>query len=263
MKGNPPLHVRDFGGTGSPLAVLHGLFGDGGNWRSFARHLEADFHVYGVDLRNHGESPHRQGMELPTLAAEVAGTLEAVLAKLGLERIAVLGHSLGGRVAMQLALGGWPRLSSLVIVDIGPQALKPTADYVYAALRAAAGAASRREADKLLAGYIEDPAVRAYLLKSYKTGGGWRFSLPLLEAGDREWRCEMAPAPSEVAALFIRGGLSDAITGENWPAILRRFPRSRLQTIDGAGHWPHADKLEEMVRFARAFLQETGVCCKI
>ncbi len=193
----------------------------------------------------------------------MAGTLETVLAELGLERLAVLGHSLGGRVAMQLALGGWPRLSSLVIVDMGPQALEPTADYVYAALRAAADAASRREASNLLAPFISDSAVRAYLLKSYKTGGGWRFSLPLLEAGDREWRCEMAPGPSEMPALFIRGGLSDAITGENWPAIVGRFPRSRLQTIEGAGHWPHADKLEDVVTAARAFLQDAAVCCTI
>ena len=263
MKGNPPLHVRDFGGSGLPLAVLHGLFGDGGNWRSFAGRLATDFHVYGIDLRNHGESPHRRGMDLPTLAAEVAETLEAVLAELGLERLAVLGHSLGGRVAMQLALEGWPHLSSLVIVDIGPQTLKPTADYVYAGLQAATGAASRREASNLLAPFIGDPAVRAYLLKSYKTGGDWRFSLPLLEAGDREWRREMAPGPSQMPALFIRGGLSDAITEESWPAIGERFPRSQLQTIEGAGHWPHADKLEDMVMAVRAFLQDAAFCCKI
>ena len=263
MKGNPPLHVRDFGGGGLPLAVLHGLFGDGGNWRSFSGRLEKDFHIYGIDLRNHGESPHCQGMDLPTLAAEVAETLEAVLAELGLERCAVLGHSLGGRVAMQLALGGWQRLSSLVIVDIGPELLQPTADYVYAALQAATGAASRREANNLLASFVGDTAVRAYLLKSYKSGGDWRFSLPLLEAGDREWRREMAPGPCQTPALFLRGGLSDAITEENWPAIVERFPCSQLQTIEGAGHWPHADKLEDMVVAVRAFLQDAAVCCKI
>jgi pimeloyl-ACP methyl ester carboxylesterase len=252
------LHHERHGTGGPPVVVLHGLFGSGENWRTPGRRLgEHGYDVVLADLPNHGRSPHAAAMDLTSMARDVAALLDA----LAWRDAHLVGHSLGGKVAMQLALDAPQRLRSLVVVDI---AARPTASAnaaVLAALRALdpTRLASRGEADAALAARLPDRGERQFLLKNLERDerGGWRWRLGLDGIAASWAALQRAPhggGASQLPALFLRGERSPYLGEGDLPAIRALFPRAELVTVAGAGHWVHVDRPEETLAAIEAHL---------
>ncbi len=250
------LHYRVVGESGDWVLLLHGLFGAGDNLGVLAKALMAEFRVVQVDLRNHGHSPHTDMMTFETMAADIALLQDS----LGIESSYVVGHSLGGRVAMQLALQYPERVERLVVADIAPVDYAPHHVGIMAALQSVdlRGIASRGEVDTQLATWIADTGTRQFLLKSlYKDGDAWRwrFNLPALQASYANITVAQHGEPFTKPVLFIRGGNSDYILPEHEAAMRVLFPRFELESIAGAGHWLHGEKPAEFNRLALDFLR--------
>lgn len=241
---NAPLFHREAGSDGVPVVLLHGLFGAGDNLGVLARQLAATRRVVQVDLRNHGQSPHHGYMDLSTMAGDVVALMDT----LGIAQADIVGHSLGGKVAMQIALNQPQRVRRLVIADIAPVAYGRGHDTVFAALHAVDLAAlqSRSDAERMMAPFIDEPALRQFLLKSLQRGddGGyrWRFNLAALEANYDALRAAPGGEPFAGPTLFIRGGRSDYVSAAHEPLLRRLFPHHRLETIAEAGHWVHGEQ---------------------
>ncbi|MCS6932294.1 MAG: alpha/beta fold hydrolase [Acetobacteraceae bacterium] len=243
-------------GEGPPVVFLHGLFGQGRNFAAIARPLAARARVLLPDLRNHGSSSHAPGMAYPDMAADVAETMEAE----GVAEAAVIGHSMGGKVAMALALAQPARVSRLLISDIAPRPYAGTLARYAEAMRALplAPGLTRAAADAALAPAVPDPAVRAFLLHSLRFDTeppSWRVGLEQIGAG----MADILGFPDfatryEGPALFVSGERSDYITPADRPLIRALFPRARFATVKGAGHWVHADQPEAFRAVVEAFL---------
>jgi esterase len=250
-----PLHHQLLGDSGPWVLLLHGLFGSGDNLATLGRALAAEHRVALVDLRNHGRSPHGDSMALSALAADVAALQE----QLGTGPCALMGHSLGGKVVMQLALTAAERVTRLVVGDIAPVRYPPHHQTVFEALAAVdlEVVRSRGDADRAMSQHLPDPNLRLFLLKSLqKEGEGyhWRFNLAALR-NQYEAICD-APAgqPWPGPALFIKGGDSDYITAAAEPAIAALFPNFQFRAIAGAGHWLHGDRPVAFNRLVSRFL---------
>lgn len=253
------LHHKQYSASGSPLVILHGLYGNQANWSVHARQLAEHYAVYALDARNHGQSAHADSMLLEEMAADVAETMTA----LGIGKAHLLGHSMGGKTAMLLALQQPGRVQSLMVVDIAPVDYRKTHDGVlHAMLALDLGALqSRDDADQVLAQAIPEQAVRNFLLtnlqRSAAGGFEWRINLPVIARSFPAltgW-----PAPDAVYAgpvQFIRGDGSDYILPEYLPQILQYFPNATLNTVNGAGHWVHSEKPETVQRLIRNFLDD-------
>lgn len=260
------LHVRDYGGGpeggAAPLVLVHGLFGSGINWHGIARRLEADAPnartILVPDLRNHGDSPWGAPMDYPAMAAD----LDALLAERGIERAHLVGHSMGGKAAMWLALSNPDRVASLTVADIAPITYPSRFRSMIDALRGLRleAVGDRSEADRRLSEVIPSPAVRGYLLQNLVIQSGrpprWRVNLDLIadsmdailgfpEAAGRQF-----PGP----ALFLYGSRSDYVSGEALGTIRRLFPLARLRAIPNAGHWIYADQPEAFVAALKGFI---------
>jgi esterase len=252
------LFFREYG-QGHPLTILHGLFGAGGNWHTMSRSVFADLrHVVVPDLRNHGQSPHSSRMDYESMASDV----EEVWDRLNLPASDVVGHSMGGKVAMQLALTLPDRVSRLVVVDIAPRSYPPRHVDIIEALRGArpADKASRSEVENALSLYIPNHAVRQFLLKNLRrtTTGSyeWMVSLDDIEASyDRISGGLSALSTYDGPALFIRGGLSDYIQDDDYEVIRAYFPAAEVATIPKASHWVHADAKDAFAELVSEFLQ--------
>lgn len=244
--------------------LLHGLFGSHRNWNWHARELAPGFAVYSLDLRNHGDSPHANEMSYPLMADDVLGFLD----EQAIESANLLGHSMGGKVAMQLALSQPGRVRRLLVADIAPVTYTESRgdhEQVFAALAALDVAAleSRQQADGLLASGIPDARVRQFLLSNLEkesgTGFRWRFNLDALQDNyDRLRDKPVGDGPFEGPVLFVRGAVSNYIVEQDRERILALFPRARLKTIMGAGHWLHAEKAQVFNRIARDFFSSGG-----
>jgi pimeloyl-ACP methyl ester carboxylesterase len=254
-----PLHYREQG-QGRPLVILHGLFGTLDNWQTLARRWAEQFRVIMVDLRNHGRSPHSAEHSYALMAEDVLGLFDQL--QLGPDTT-LMGHSMGGKVTMRLALDHPERLSKIVVVDIAPRFSDMAhQDEVIEGLNALdfAGIDNRQQADEALARHIRQPDVRQFLLKNlYRredNSFAWRINLPVLTAGVAALGEEItAPAPFLKPSLFIRGGKSDYVNADDkLHGIPALFPNSRVETILDAGHWVHAEKPEEMFQLVTAFV---------
>lgn len=245
-------------GHGPALVFLHGLFGSGRNWRSFARQLADRFTCLLVDLRGHGASPHAPPYDYATFAADVVHLLE----REGIARAHLLGHSMGGKTAMTLALTRPQLVERLVVVDIAPV---PYAHDHRGLIRALlsldlSAVRSRRDADVALAPAVPDPQLRAFLLQNLAIddrGARWRIDLPGLERAMPalvDFPRELYGRRFEGPTLFVRGGRSDYVRDEHLPVIRRLFPAARVETVPAAGHWPHAERPRELLELVRAFL---------
>jgi pimeloyl-ACP methyl ester carboxylesterase len=251
------LSADEFG-KGPPVAILHGLFGSGRNWRSVAQHLAARHRVVTFDLRNHGGSPWADGMSY----GEMVEDLRASLRARGIERTALLGHSMGGKVAMLTALLHPGEVDRLVVVDIAPSTNQPTLLAYIRAMRAAdlRGVRRRAEADLQLAEAVPDPAERAFLLQNLVIGENaaqWRLNLQAIERGFSEIvgfpdlpAGTVYPGP----ALFVSGARSNYIQPEHEPLIRHLFPQARIARIEGAGHWVHAEQPQAFLQAVAPFL---------
>jgi len=252
---NNGLHARS-SGEGGHVVLLHGLFGQGGNLRSVARALEGHYRVHCLDLPDHGRS---RWLDVATLET-YAGAVDEWMTDSGIDRAHVIGHSLGGKVAMQLALNAPARVNKLAIVDIAPVSYQGQHEQVLAAMRRveAQGCDTRGAAQTLLTEAIEDPGVVSYLLMSLAQEGQvlrWRLNLAGLEAGYEQLR--LAPTGLQAhrgETLFIRGALSSYIQPEHAPEMMRWFPHHRLVTIQEAGHWVHVDQSEAFCQQLRDYL---------
>jgi pimeloyl-ACP methyl ester carboxylesterase len=255
-----PLYAQTFG-HGPALIVLHGLFGSGTNWRSLARGLSDDCEVHLLDLRNHGRSPHADSMIYP----EMADDLRAYMDAHGLEAAAILGHSMGGKVAMCFALDAPGRVTRLVVVDIAP--VSTASDHLpyIRAMQALAleDIASREEASQRLAAEVPDPGVRQFLLQNLQRENEvWRWRLNLDALLGNMPALQDFPVDGEGdryggPVLFVRGERSDYVAESHRPAVERLFPAAEIVTIGGAGHWVHADQPVQFLNAIRSFLDET------
>ena len=232
-------------GAGQPVILLHGLFGSGNNLGALARALQGDFEVHSVDLPNHGRSAWLEHASLETMA----DCLQHWMLHHGLPRAAIVGHSLGGKVAMQLALAAPASVSALVVADIAPVSYPAHHDAVFAALEAVAQGqcASRQQAAELMSAHLKETQVIQFLLTSLQRGDDgvyrWRFNL---EGIKRDYQA-VREAPTGVAPYrgpvqFIKGGDSNYIQEHHRPAIVSRFPEARVKIMPGCGHWLHAER---------------------
>jgi esterase len=253
------LFVREYGADagGTPVVLVHGLFGSSTNWHGIARRLGESRRVLAVDLRNHGRSPPAAEMTYPVMAADLAALLENEAQG----RAVLVGHSLGGKAAMWLAVSRPELVEGLVVADMAPAAYPARFEGIVATLAGLdiEGLADRRQADALLALHLPDPAVRGYLLQNLvREGDGWRWrvNLPAVAKSLSELMTFPAahgrqfPGP----ALFVYGTESDYVTGAHLPAIRAHFPLARLRAIPNAGHWVYADRPDAFLRALDAFL---------
>lgn len=244
-------------GEGFPVILIHGLFGMGDNLAMVARPLAEHFQVHCLDLRNHGRSPRAGSMTFPDMAGDVGEYLRAN----GIKRAHLLGHSLGGKVAMQLALTAPDLVEKVVVADIAPVTYhKRGHDDVFAGLLAVdlASLAARRDADSQLAEHIREEGVRQFILKNLyrdETGNfSWRINVEALYACYDQMREGIDGEPFAGDVLFIKGGDSPYIQESHRETIMRLFPNARLKILQGAGHWLHAEKPAAFNRIVLAFL---------
>ncbi len=244
MQQNPLLNFKEQG-QGQAVVLIHGLFGSLDNLGLLARTLSEHYRVISVDLRNHGASFHSDEMSYPQQAADVLALLDA----LALDQVSLVGHSMGGKVAMQLAKQAPARVARLVVADIAPVAYPHSRHQnVFAGLNATLKqlVQSRSEAEAILAEHIEIAGVRQFLLKSFakgESGWGWRFNVAALERNyanimgwpDNQHRFE---GPT----LLIKGGDSDYMQPQYTDTVMAQFPAAKARVIAGTGHWLHAEK---------------------
>jgi len=260
LVGSSGLHVRATG-AGPPAILLHGLFGSGANLGALARSLQDAYRVFSPDLPNHGRSAWLHEPDLPGMAAALRGWMDAE----GLARVHLVGHSLGGKVAMQCALDEPARVAALVVADIAPVAYAARHDEVFAALAAVADGhcEDRAAAAGLMASYLGDEQVIGFLLASLqRTARGfmdWRFDL----RGIRSAYPALLAAPGAGSSypgptLFIKGGESDYILEDHRSAIAALFPAATVKVVAGCGHWLHAEKPELFSSIVRRFLDRTA-----
>lgn len=246
------LARQDFGEgvTGTPLVIAHGLFGSGRNWGVIARRLSDTRPVVTVDMRNHGASPWTDSHGYGELASD--------LSDLAGEPADFLGHSMGGKAVMQLALTAPDRVRKLVVADIAPVAYGHSQQAMIDAMRAVdlTSVDKRSDADAQLASHVDDPGVRAFLLQSLDVPGkAWRLNLDTLEAEmGRIVGWPDPPGTFPGPTLFLSGADSDYVRPEHRDAIRAQFPQARFAKIPGAGHWLHAEKPREFEAAIRAFL---------
>ncbi|WP_227370614.1 alpha/beta fold hydrolase [Halomonas sp. M20] len=241
---------------GVPLVVLHGLFGSADNWRSHVRKWQQQRRVITVDLRNHGRSPHADEMNYRVMAQDVIALLDT----LEIERCDLLGHSMGGKVAITVARLAPERLTSLIVADIAPVAYGHDHDSVFAALhRVVEGEpTSRKEADALMAEAVETPAVRMFLATNLVRDGDGvmrlRVGLDEIEAAYENIISEPAGEGAyEGPTLVLRGANSDYVSDKLLPQLKEVLPEAEIKTLD-AGHWLHAEAPEAFQQAVNGFL---------
>lgn len=245
-------------GSGQPLIILHGLFGQSDNWNTLAkRFAENGFHVFALDQRNHGLSPHSEEWNYEVMAHDLKEFIETHQ----LKDPVLIGHSMGGKTVMFFELM-YPGIARKIIVaDIAPRAYEPHHDAVLKALNAVdfSKIKTRKEAEAVMNEYIHDFGTRQFLLKNiyWKDNANnvmdWRFNLRVIDRDYDNIGVEAPDSSSNVETLFMRGEKSNYITDKDLPDIEQRFPNYKLVTIPGSGHWIHAEKpnefFEEVMKF--------------
>ena len=248
------LHYRVFG-EGRPLMILHGLFGFSDNWQTHGKKLAEYFKVYLVDLRNHGHSDWNDEMSYQLMADDVYELCQ----ELDIEELHLIGHSMGGKVAMQFAIDYEGLLEKLVIVDIGMKAYPMHHEHILAGIHAVdlPSIKARREAEQKMSAHIENNCITQFLLKNlyWKEKGqlAWRMNVPILEKKMNEILGEVEVDEVSTPTLFIRGALSNYILDDDFAIIEEHFIDVDIKTIANAGHWVHAEAPEEFIEVLLSF----------
>lgn len=251
------LHVIE-AGQGPALVLLHGLFGSARNWGGVQKALAQQYRVIAMDLRNHGASPHAAGMDYAAQVLDVAETMAA----LGIGRAIVLGHSMGGKTAMMLALTRPDMVERLIIADIAPRPYPPALRGVVAALQAVPlhPGLTRQEADQALQGAVPEAPIRSFLLQNLRFESAppsWRIGLAEIAAAMPEIEAFAPPQSARFngPALAMAGALSPYIRAEDHAVFHAFFPRISFVSIARAGHWLHAENPEGFMAALRDFLR--------
>lgn len=243
-------------GQGRPLFILHGLFGSWENLGTTVKTLAANWDVIAPDIRNHGRSPHSDDCSYRAMAADIIELAD----ELGIENFCILGHSMGGKIAMELALTYPERIDKLIVVDIAPVQYPNHHAHVFAGLKSIdlATIKSRSEADQQLRKNVNEPAVRAFLLKNLSKDAqgkfAWRLNLEGLEKNYAKIAEPIKEGSYSGSVLFIKGALSDYLLPEHQAEVVKRFPKVSLKVIEQAGHWPHAEKPQLFIKLVESFL---------
>ena len=246
------LHYQTLG-QGQPLVLLHGLFGSADNWGNIAKHFAQHYQVISVDLRNHGRSPHNDSQTYP----EMADDLSALCDALGLEQIYLLGHSLGGKVAMQFATQYPQKVSKLIVVDMAMRAYRDRYTQLMDNMLAVnlTQMASRNEVDKALADAIPNVRVRQFLLTNLVKNEGqlqWRINLPALKA-NYATLIAAVNVHFDQPSLFIRGERSDYVSERDITELQQHFPQAQFVTLP-TDHWVHAEQPQLFIQTVESFL---------
>ena len=240
------LFYRELG-EGDPLMILHGLFGFSDNWQTHAKKLAEYYRVILVDLRNHGRSDWNDEFSYEIMADDVLELCD----DLGLEDLILVGHSMGGKVAMHVAEKREDLLEKLVIVDMGIKGYPMHHDHIIAGIKSVTldTIKARREAEEQLGAYIESEGIKQFLLKNmyWKEKGqlAWRMNLPVLEREMPNILGGFGADEIFTPTLFIRGAMSNYVLDEDVPSLESQFPDMELITIENAGHWVHAEAPNE------------------
>lgn len=242
----------------TPLLVIHGLMGSADNWRSHLKVWQRSRRVIAVDLRNHGRSPHSEDMRYATMSQDVL----ALMDKLSINQAHVLGHSMGGKVAISLARLAPERVVSLLVGDIAPVAYRHGHDDVFAALERARDGQpkNRREADALLAEHVDSRATRLFLATNLVRNDdnvlGLRVGLDEIQRGYSDIiGLPAGNSPFEGPTLVLRGAESHYVTDDMLPALRDILPKARVVTLKQASHWLHAEQPEAFQQAVDAFIQ--------
>lgn len=252
------LNYKEFG-QGEPVIILHGLFGTLDNWQTIARQLSDDYLVYILDQRNHGRSPHTDTHDYHSMAEDLREFMESHWMYDG---ACIIGHSMGGKTAMQFALEYPDLVKKLVVVDIAPKTYAGNHFEIFEALLSMNldEIDSRSEADKMLAERIEEEDVRLFLMKNLtrKKDGGYEFkmNLPVLRKHYTDILAAVkAGKPYEGPTLFIRGDRSQHVLDGDEKLIRQLFPAAEIKTVKNAGHWVHADAPAGLLHLVQEFLK--------
>jgi len=254
------LFHREFGDASSPtVIVLHGLLGSSRNWQGAGSDLGKRFHVNCLDLRNHGKSPHASPHSYDAMRDDVLAWMDDH----GIDACHLMGHSMGGKLAMKIACEQADRVDKLVVVDIVPKTYPGSHDSEYEAMKAIdlEALASRKEADDLLENSVPDWGKRQFLLTNLvrdekRKGFRWTANLDALEARQRE--IEASPVGPqdrfEGPTLFLMGGRSRYSEPSDYPRLAQMFPNSAVEVMPESGHNPHFEFREEFVSLVANFL---------
>lgn len=245
-------------GEGKAIIILHGLFGSSDNWLTIAKHLSENYKIYLLDQRNHGQSEWSDEWNYAVMAED----LKAFIQDSKIENPIIIGHSMGGKVAMLFASKYPDLLEKLLVVDIAPKYYPIHHDWIINGLKAIdiQTIKSRREADKQLSSYIEELGVRQFLLKNlYRTPEkkfAWRMNLSVIDKNIGNVG-EVLPEESlfEKETLFIRGANSNYIKDSDFDLVQKHFPTANIETVENAGHWVHAEKPAETISLFIEFFE--------
>lgn len=243
------------------LIVMHGLFGSSQNWRQICKQLSESFHVYALDLRNHGQSPHIDGMSYTEMADDLIEFMDAQ----DIQQAHLLGHSMGGKTAMQAALAYPDRFLSLINADIAPVKYPPRHQDVFAAIDKINNEkpTSRKAADELVKDILPETGVRLFLLtnlnRADENGVNWKINMPVIKANYED----ISAVPQAITegknyagpTLIIKGSLSPYIKPEDTALFEHHFPNAEFATIEKAGHWLHAEQPKVFLELVNAFLK--------
>jgi pimeloyl-ACP methyl ester carboxylesterase len=252
------LFYREFG-AGQAVIILHGLFGQSDNWVTVGRRIADQFHVYVPDQRNHGQSPHASIHSFPAMADDLAEFIE----EHNIKNPILVGHSMGGKVAMTYALENPEKVSKLVVLDISPRKYPERITHTQVITQMLGidleNIKTRGEVEKILELRIADPRVRMFIMKNlyYKIHGklAWRLNIGTInQSMDLLFDGIQSENQYKGSTLFIRGGKSDYVPDADIPLIASLFPEAIIKTISGASHWVHADAPEELCFLLSNFL---------
>lgn len=254
-----PLHFSTYGEHGPALVLLHGFLGSSANLHKMAKSPLGDYcRVYAADARNHGRSPRAEPFTYEAMAEDVLALMDS----LKLEQAILMGHSMGAKTAMTVAMMEPERVRGLIVVDMAPRAYSPHHGPILDALSGVdlAACASRSDVDEALARSLPEASLRAFLMQNLeRTPGGlrWRIPLDLLQRDYyRVTEALVAGPPYSGPTLFVRGERSSYIREEDEDLIYLRFPAADIVTIGGASHWVHVDAPDALNRVLDNFLRD-------
>lgn len=258
-------------GNGQAIIILHGLYGSGDNWMHIAKKFESDYSIFLPDMRNHGKSPHSDDFSYKSMVNDIHELVELNR----LNKIILIGHSMGGRIAMRYAATHPEIVDKLIVADIAPDSEKTHSRFIplvkmhenlIHGLKSLKidQLQSREKVDMALSKYEKNPAVRQFLLKNLKRNSSqefyWQINLPVFERDIKEHLISGSHEFLEITkvpALFIKGEYSIYLSEEDFEDIKVKFPNSKFEIIPDVGHWVHAENPIKFTQLVKDFIDTT------